>query len=121
MEKSAECTELMAEYEELLQYCPLLETDPGLVQGLDRQTLRVLVHTARSNKAEQCDLQRRGIAQAKARGVQFGRPKAKVPANFPRIVSAWKEGIISREEAIRQSGLSTATFYRYLKKLREQD
>lgn len=73
---------LVVEYEELLRYCPMLEVDPKTVQELDRHTLQVLSNTARSNLARQRELQRQGIAQAKAQGVRFGRPKAKAPKNF---------------------------------------
>ena len=111
---------LVVEYEELLRYCPMLEVDPKTVQELDRHTLQVLSNTARSNLARQRELQRQGIAQAKAQGVRFGRPKAKAPKNFAGIVQAWQEGQISRTEALQQSGQSESTFYRYLKKLREQ-
>ena len=80
---------LVVEYEELLRYCPMLEVDPKTVQELDRHTLQVLSNTARSNLARQRELQRQGIAQAKAQGVRFGRPKAKAPKNFAGIVQAW--------------------------------
>ena len=59
---------LVVEYEELLRYCPMLEVDPKTVQELDRHTLQVLSSTARSNLARQRELQRQGIAQAKAQG-----------------------------------------------------
>lgn len=118
--EAAQRMDLLAEYEELLRYCPMLTTDPETVQGLDFYTLQVLSTAARGNCRQRKELQKKGIAQAKAQGVQFGRPKAAVPKNFKRIVEAWHMGEISRLEAIRQSGLTSATFYRYLKKLREQ-
>ena len=120
MRETAENLALLVEYEELLRYCPILATDPETVQSLDRHTLQILSTTARGNCRQQKELQKKGIAQAKAQGVQFGRPRAAVPRNFKRIVEAWHMGEISRLEAIRQSGLSSATFYRYAKKLREQ-
>ena len=118
--ETAENLALLVEYEELLRYCPVLATDPETVQSLDRHTLQVLSTTARGNCRQRKELQKKGIAQAKEKGVQFGRPKATVPKNFNSIIEAWQAGEISRLEAIRQSGLSTATFYRYLKKGREE-
>ncbi len=112
---------LLVEYEELVRYCPMLVTDRETVRELDRHTLQVLSTAARENSAQYRERQRQGIEQAKAQGVQFGRPKVKIPGNFERIVAAWKSGEISREEAVRQSGVSMATFYRYVRKLREQD
>ncbi len=111
---------LLMEYEELIRYCPMLVTDRETVQGLDRYTLQVLSTTARKNSAQYRERQRQGIEQAKAQGVQFGRPKFKVPGNFEGIVGAWKAGKISRDEALRQSGMSIATFYRYVKKTQKQ-
>lgn len=121
MAQTLENLALLVEYEELLRYCPVLATDLETVQSLDRHTLQVLSTAARSNCDRHRRLQRQGIEQAKAQGVQFGRPRAKVPEDFQNIVEAWQKGLISRSEAIQQSGLSPATFYRYLKKLREQD
>ena len=121
MPKTVDNLALLVEYEELVRYCPMLITDKETVQGLDRHTLQVLSTTARSNCADRKELQRQGIAQAKAQGVRFGRPKAKVPGNFKDIVDAWQEGNITRCEAVRQSGLSEATFYRYVRKMKEQN
>ncbi len=111
---------LRMEYEELIRYCPMLITDVETAQGLDRHTLQVLSATARNYSMQRKELQRQGIEQARIQGVQFGRPKAQLPGNFEEIVGAWKAKKISREEAIRQSGVSVATFYRYVRKLREQ-
>ena len=41
-----------------------------------------------------------GIAAAKAKGVQFGRPRRSVPANFPQIVTAWEQGELSLHDAL---------------------
>lgn len=49
MTEQAENLVLLAEYEELLRYCPVPEADLQTVQGLDRQTLRILSSTARYN------------------------------------------------------------------------
>jgi len=112
---------LLVEYEELIRYCPMLVTDMETVQGLDKHTLQVLSKAARKNSFQYRERQRQGIEQARAQGVQFGRPKVKLPGNFEGIVDAWKAGKITREEAIRQSGVSTATFYRYVKKIQQQE
>ena len=64
--------------------------------------------------------QAEGIAEAKARGVRFGRPMIKAPDNFPEIVDAMERGKISSEDAVRISGMSEATFYRRLRKYREE-
>lgn len=120
MAEAAESTALLVEYEELLRYCPMLTTDPETARGLDKHTIQVLSSAARSNCEERRANHCRKIQQAKARGARFGRPRAKIPANFPEIVDAWRRGTIPAEEAIRQSGMASATFYRYARELREK-
>lgn len=56
--------------------------------------------------------QAEGIEDAKIRGVKFGRPKAKIPEEFPVLVTGWEKGTVS---FARCGGISEATFYRRLK------
>lgn len=121
MGERAKSAALPIEYQELLRYCPVLATDPESVRKMDIDTLQMLSCTARNNAAERQELQRQGIARAQAQGVRFGRPAVKLPKNFHRIVAALEAGEITGAEAIRQSGVSSATFYRYLRKFREQN
>ncbi len=60
--------------------------------------------------------QAEGIAAAKARGVRFGRPNRKLPANFDEVVRMWENKEIGISEAVRLSGVPQTTFYRYAKK-----
>ena len=62
--------------------------------------------------------QAEGIAAARLRGVEFGRPRLATPLAFCKIVLAWEEKRLPFCEALRQSGLSEATFYRRLRELR---
>ena len=59
-----------------------------------------------------------GIAAAKARGVEFGRPIKKSPENFAALVKQWARGKLPIEEVLRQTGLKEATFYRRLREYR---
>ena len=61
-----------------------------------------------------------GIAAAKEKGVRFGRSRIEPPDNFPEIVDALENKEITAKEAIRQSGLAEATFYRRLREYREK-
>ena len=54
--------------------------------------------------------QAEGIAAAKARGVQLGRPPRPLPENFHEVYQKWKSGKISTEEAARQVNMPTSTF-----------
>lgn len=61
-----------------------------------------------------------GIAAAKEKGVRFGRSRIEPPDNFPEIVDALENKEITAKEAIRQSGMAEATFYRRLREYREK-
>ena len=60
--------------------------------------------------------QAEGIAQAKLRGVKFGRPKIKMPTNFNEVANLYLEGKITNIEAVKMLGITRATFFRYLTK-----
>ena len=62
--------------------------------------------------------QAEGIAAAKARGVQFGRPEKKAPENFGELVRLWERGKMPIAEVLAQTGLKEATFYLRLRELR---
>ena len=62
--------------------------------------------------------QAEGIAAAKERGVQFGRPVVPAPEDFPAIISEWESGQLPFAEALAQTGLSRGTFYRRLREYR---
>ena len=62
--------------------------------------------------------QREGIRAAQAKGVQFGRPITEAPADFAVLVRKWERKQIDLDEALRQSGLKEATFYRRLREYR---
>ena len=62
--------------------------------------------------------QAEGIAAAKARGVQFGRPIKKPPENFGELVASWEKHNLSLEELLEQTDLKIATFYRRLREYR---
>ncbi len=61
--------------------------------------------------------QREGIAKARMRGVQFGRPELPVPENFTQVYQSWRNKEINGENAARMCHMSKANFY---KKARER-
>ena len=61
-----------------------------------------------------------GIAAAKAKGIKFGRPRVEPPDNFSEIVNALENKVITTKEAMQQSGLAEATFYRRLREYRKR-
>lgn len=66
------------------------------------------------------DRQKEGIAAAKRRGVQFGRPPKKPPENFTDTVKRWERGEIRFEEVLARTGLKKTTFYRLLGEFRKK-
>ena len=60
------------------------------------------------------DRQAEGIAIAKQEG-RMGRPEIKPCDNFTAIVEAWKQGEMTAVEAMKQAGMTKATFYRKVK------
>ena len=61
-----------------------------------------------------------GIAEAKAKGIKFGRPRVEPPDNFSEIVNALENKVITTKEAMQQSGMAEATFYRRLREYRKR-
>ena len=100
---------------------PLLDTrrDKDLVGTfLSDIVLQVLSFVAENERANIRQRQAEGIAAAKKRGIRFGRPSVKPPDDFPAIVAAWESGRLSFQEALKQSGLAEAAFYRRLREYR---
>ncbi|MCL2574518.1 MAG: recombinase family protein [Defluviitaleaceae bacterium] len=81
--------------------------------------LQVLSFVAQNEKEAIRKRQMEGIASAKARGTQFGRPVKKPPENFALLVKDWERGRLSFEEALQKSHLKESTFYRRLRELRD--
>ena len=60
--------------------------------------------------------QAEGIAVAKQKGVQFGRPMLDVPENFIKIKEKYDQREITVREAAMHLGVSHTTFLRWIKK-----
>ena len=101
---------------------PLLDTRNGkdlmgtFIADLVLQILSFVAQTERENIKSR---QAQGIAAAKAKGVQFGRPRSVLPEDFKEIVVRWQANQLSTEEAISICKISEATFYRRRKSLPE--
>lgn len=97
---------------------PLLDTRNGrdlMGTFIADLVLQILSFVAENERINIRKRQAEGIAAAKRKGVSFGRPPLKEPDNFQQIVSRWEKHNISFEEALRQSGMSRATFYRRMR------
>lgn len=54
-------------------------------------------------------------------GKSIGRPIAEYPSNFEEVYTKWKSKEISSKEAIKESGLTKATFYNLCKKYEKEN
>lgn len=100
---------------------PLLDTRNGkdlMGTFIADLVLQILSFVAENERVNIKKRQAEGIAAAKLKGVRFGRPEISPPDNFAEIVAEWEAKKITFAEAIRQCGMSEATFYRRLREYR---
>ncbi len=56
--------------------------------------------------------QKQGIDSAHKRNVKFGRPSIKKPNNWDEVYQNWRQGKITGEQAIKETGLKKTSFYK---------
>lgn len=103
---------------------PLLDTRRGkdlMGTFLSDIVLQVLSFVAENERSNIKQRQAEGIAAAKARGVQFGRPKIEMPDNFMQLVSQWENKKIRLSYVLEVCRISKSTFYRRLNQCRQND
>ena len=92
---------------------PLLDTRRGkdlMGTFLSDIVLQVLSFVAENERTNIRQRQAEGIAAAKARGVKFGRPPARLPDNFHDIYQRWKNGKITGSAAAKECGMALSSF-----------
>lgn len=102
---------------------PLLDTRNGkdlMGTFIADLVLQILSFVAQNEREVIRKRQKEGIAAAKARGVRFGRPEKEIPENFEKVARDWGRREINLTEALKQSGMSQATFYRRLREYNMQ-
>ncbi|EPY6467477.1 recombinase family protein [Clostridium sporogenes] len=95
----------------------------GMDEGIAKEMLKminnilieVLATMAEQERNKIKSRQREGIAIAKNKGVEFGRPRIEIDDNFINIYDKWKNKEIKAIEAMEILGLTKATFYRRVK------
>ena len=95
---------------------PLLDTRKGkdlMGTFLSDIVLQVLSFVAENERTCIRRRQKEGIEAAKLRGVKFGRPKKKMPDDFPIIYEKWKRKEITASVAATMCGVSKSTYYRH--------
>lgn len=73
----------------------------GTIAQQERETIRI-------RQAE-------GIAAAREKGINLGRPKIKKPKNWDEVIFDWKAGKITAAKAMELTGTKRTTFYRLVK------
>lgn len=82
--------------------------------------LAVLRRVQQREKQKTHARQAEGIAAAKERGVQFGRPPLKIPANFPQVYESHKNGTITGLFAAELLKVSPKTYRKLMQRYEEQ-
>lgn len=96
---------------------PILDTtkDDLTSKLISDIVLNLLSYVAQIERENILKRQEQGIAEAKKRGVQFGRPKVKVPKEFKEVAQRYLNHEITNIQACEILGLSRGTFFRLLK------
>ena len=92
---------------------PLLDTRRGkdlMGTFLSDIVLQVLSFVAENERTNIHQRQAEGIAAAKARGVQFGRPPKPLPENYQAAYQRWKSGMITGTAAAKECGMPLSNF-----------
>lgn len=76
--------------------------------------IEVLGTIAEQERANIKQRQAEGIAAAKVKGVELGRPKAQKPPNWEEVIAEWKAGKITARKAMELTGTKRTTFYKLL-------
>lgn len=100
---------------------PLLDTRNGkdlMGTFIADLVLQILSFVAQSERDNIRKRQAQGIAAAKAKGIQFGRPVKKAPENFEQLIGKWEKKELDLSDILKECNMSEATFYRRLRELR---
>ena len=77
--------------------------------------LQILSYVAQTERENIRQRQKEGIAAAKLRGVNFGRPRKAVPEAFWELKERWESREITSREAAKQLGIAQDTFLRWVR------
>lgn len=102
---------------------PLLDTRKGkdltgtLIADIVLQLLSYVAQTERENIRQR---QAEGIAAARLRGVQFGRPRKPVPDEFFQLCQLYQQGKISGRQAAMRLKIAHNTFFKWTREQPDQ-
>lgn len=105
-----------------IQDMPLLDTTKTkdlLGTFISDVVLQILSFVAQNERDNIRQRQAEGIAAAKLRGVQFGKPKIELPENFPLLFDKWKEKEITILEFADLCNVCRSTLYTRIKEYQD--
>ncbi len=77
--------------------------------------LQILSYVAQTERENIRKRQAEGIAAARLRGVQFGRPRKAIPKEFWTLKESWENQEIASRAAAKKLGISQDTFLRWVR------
>ncbi len=77
--------------------------------------LQILSYVAQTERENIRQRQMEGIAAAKLRGVQFGRPRKPIPESFYFLKEQWENRVISSRQAAKELHIAQDTFLRWVR------
>ncbi len=100
---------------------PLLDTRRGkdlMGTFLSDIVLQLLSFVAQNERETIRQRQAEGIAAAKAKGKQFGRPIKKTPPDFVEVVKKWTNKELTIQQVVSICDMSESSFYRRIRELK---
>lgn len=97
----------------------LIEIPEGqvwILEMIQNILIEVLASIAEQERLTIRKRQQDGIAAARVKGKHLGRPRLQTPENFDEVYAQWKSGCITGRTAQRKLGISSASFYRLVKR-----
>ena len=92
------------------------ENQKWIIDMIQNILIEVLASMAEQERVMIRKRQREGIEAARKKGKHLGRPYLKVPENFDEVYARWRAGEITARAAQKMLGISSASFYRLVKK-----
>ena len=97
-----------------------LPNDQGrILEMVNNILIEVLGTIAEQERITLRQRQSEGIAAAKARGKQLGRPSIQFPENWDEVYQLWSVGKITAKEAMAKTGTKRTSFYKMVQKWRK--
>ncbi len=85
------------------------------------QVLKILQENEMIQKEFHAQQQAKGIAEAKARGVKFGRPPHPFPKNFKNIYEGYQQGLLNLTQSAACLNINRVSFKRMVERYEREN